>query len=117
MTDRSIKSIRLSNDTQRLLKLVSAYEDKTEGAIVEEALAVYLQVRSLAYSNTLDAARHVAHSTPETAGDVVERLTAAIAEALESARVGKARFPHVLLEHEGRRFTTATVFLRKSLQP
>ena len=38
-------------------------------------------------------------------------------EALEAARSGQARFPHLVMEHQGRRFTTATAFLRKSLQP
>ena len=79
---RTTKSIRLNADTQRPLKLLSAYEDKGEGQIVEEALAVYLQFRSLAYSNQLEAARELAHSTPETAGEIVGRLSDAIEEAL-----------------------------------
>lgn len=71
----------MNADTQRLLKLLAAFEDKTEGEIVEEALPLYLQMRTLAYGNELEAARHLANSTPETAGEIVERMT----EALESA--------------------------------
>src|SRR2546423_15466360 len=84
MADRSTKSIRLTDDTQRLLKLLAAFEDKTEGAIIEEALPMYLQARTPAYGNTLDIARELANSTPETAGEIVERLTEAIEQALRN---------------------------------
>lgn len=87
MAERTTKSIRLSEDTQRLLKILAAFEDKTEGAIIEEALPMYLQARTLAYGNSLDVARELANSTPDTAGDIVARLTEAIEQALsEGAR-------------------------------
>jgi predicted transcriptional regulator len=79
---RTTKSIRLSDDAQRLLKLLAAFEDKTEGAIIEEALPLYLQMRTLSYGNQLDIARELANSTPDTAGEIVERVTTAIEEAL-----------------------------------
>ncbi len=40
------QSIRLTDDAQRLLELLAAFENKTEGAIIEEALPIYLQVRA-----------------------------------------------------------------------
>ena len=82
MADRTTKSIRLNPDAQRLLKLLSAFEDKTEGEIVEEALAMYLQARTLSYGNTVDVARELANSTPENAGEIVARMTGAIEQAL-----------------------------------
>ena len=48
-SERTTKSIRITEDAQRFLRLVAAFEDRTEGAIVEDALAAYLQVRSLGY--------------------------------------------------------------------
>lgn len=82
-----MKSIRLSEDAQRLLKLLAAYEDKTEGAIIEEALPMYLQARTLAYGNDLAEARALANATPDTAGEIVDRLTSAIEEALEAGEL------------------------------
>lgn len=72
----------MTAETQRLLKLLAAFEDKTEGAIIEEALPMYLQARVLAYGNDVDIARELAQSTPETAGEIVDRLTGAIEDAL-----------------------------------
>jgi hypothetical protein len=83
---RTTKSIRLSDDAQRLLKLLAAFEDKTEGAIIEDALPLYLQMRSLSYGNELDIARELANSTPDSAGEIVERVTAAIEDALHNGR-------------------------------
>jgi predicted transcriptional regulator len=84
MAGRTTKSIRLTEDAQRLLRLVAAFEDRTEGAIVEDALAAYLQIRSLGYGTVLSEARELAHTTPEDVGDTVARLTVAIEKALAS---------------------------------
>ena len=91
MTDRTTKSIRLTEDAQRLLRLLAAYEDKTEGAIVEEALPLYLQMRALADGKELDVARELANSTPETAGEIVARVTAAIEGALTKGKRARAQ--------------------------
>jgi hypothetical protein len=82
MPERTTKSIRITEDAQRLLRLVAAFEDRTEGAIVEDALAAYLQIRSLGYESVLPEARELAHTTPEDVGDTVARLTGAIEQAL-----------------------------------
>lgn len=82
MPERTTKSIRITEDAQRLLRLVAAFEDRTEGAIVEDALAAYLQIRSLGYESVLGEARELAHTTPEDVSDTVARLTGAIERAL-----------------------------------
>jgi hypothetical protein len=82
MSERTTKSIRITEEAQRLLRLVAAFEDRTEGAIVEDALAAYLQIRSLSYGGVLPEARELAQTSPESVGDTVERLTAAIEGAL-----------------------------------
>ena len=71
MSERTTKSIRITEDAQRLLRLVAAFEDRTEGAIVEDALAAYLQIRSLGYESVLPEARELAHTTPEDVGETV----------------------------------------------
>jgi hypothetical protein len=86
MSERTTKSIRMTEDAQRLLRLVAAFEDRTEGAIVEDALAAYLQIRSLGYGSVLPEARDLAHTTPEDVGDTVARLTGAIENALANGR-------------------------------
>jgi hypothetical protein len=86
MSERTTKSIRITEEAQRLLRLVSAFEDRTEGAIVEDALAAYLQMRSLGYSDVLPEARELAHTTPEAVGETVQRLTDAIEKALSSGQ-------------------------------
>lgn len=86
MSDRTTKSIRMSEDAQRLLRLLAAFEDRAEGAIVEDALAAYLQIRSLGYGSVLPEARDLAHTSPEDVGATVERLTKAIERALASGR-------------------------------
>jgi hypothetical protein len=86
MSERTTKSIRITEEAQRLLRLVSAFEDRTEGAIVEDALAAYLQMRSLGYSGVLPEARELAHTTPESVGDTVQRLTDAIERALRNGQ-------------------------------
>jgi hypothetical protein len=86
MSERTTKSIRITPEAQRLLRLVAAFENRTEGTIVEDALAVYLQMRSLGYSETLPEARELAHTTPESVGDTVDRLTHAIERALSNGQ-------------------------------
>ncbi|MHB1808727.1 MAG: hypothetical protein ACYCU0_05450 [Solirubrobacteraceae bacterium] len=86
MAERTTKSIRITQDAQRLLRLLAAFEDRTEGAILEEALAAYLQIRSLGYGAVLPEARELAHTTPEDVGDTVARLTGAIENALADGR-------------------------------
>src|ERR1700681_4546605 len=87
MAERTTKSIRITEDAQRLLRLVAAFEDRTEGAIVEDALAAYLQIRSLGYGSVLPEARQLAHTTPEDVGETVARLTGAIERALTEGRL------------------------------
>ncbi len=82
MAERTTKSIRITEDAQCLLRLIAAFEDRNEGAIVEDALAAYLQIRSLGYGSVLPEARELAHTTPEDVGDTVARLTGAIEKAL-----------------------------------
>jgi len=84
---RTTKSIRITEDAQRLLRLVAAFEDRTEGAIVEGALAAYLQIRSLGYGSVLPEARELAHTTSQDVGETVARLTSAIENALADGRV------------------------------
>jgi predicted transcriptional regulator len=93
MGKRTTKSIRITEDAQRLLRLVAAFEDRTEGAIVEDALAAYLQIRSLGYESVLPEARELAHTTPENVGDTVARLTSAIENALANGRHAAMRSP------------------------
>jgi hypothetical protein len=83
---RSPKSVRMNPDAQKLLRLLAAYEDRTEGAIVEDALAVYLQYRSLSYSAALPEARDLNHAEPASVGDALERLTTAIEGALKAGQ-------------------------------
>lgn len=87
MSQRTTKSIRITEDAQRLLRLVAAFEDRTEGAILEDALAAYLQIRSLGYGSVLPEARDLAHTTPEDVGETVARLTGAIESALADGRL------------------------------
>jgi len=87
MTQRTTKSIRITEDAQRLLRLVAAFEDRTEGAIVEDALAAYLQIRSLGYESVLPEVRELGHTTPERVGETVARLTSAIEQALDGGRL------------------------------
>lgn len=87
MAQRTTKSIRITEDAQRLLRLVSAFEDRTEGAVIEDALAAYLQIRSLGYASVLPEARDLAHTTPEDVGETVTRLTSAIEKALAEGRL------------------------------
>jgi hypothetical protein len=87
MPQRTTKSIRITEDAQRLLRLVAAFEDRTEGAIVEDALAAYLQIRSLSYGSVLPEARELGHTTPEHVGETVARLTSAIEKALAEGRL------------------------------
>ena len=87
MAERTTKSIRITDDAQRLLRLVAAFEDRTEGAIVEDALAAYLQIRSLGYGSVLPEARELGHTTPEDVGETVARLTDAIEKALGERRL------------------------------
>lgn len=82
MAAKPTKSIRLSAETQRLLRLLAAFEQRTEGDIVEDALAAYLQIRSLSYTGTLPEAAELANTTPDSVGDIVERLTTAIERAI-----------------------------------
>ncbi|HVA18933.1 MAG TPA: hypothetical protein VMU55_02020 [Solirubrobacteraceae bacterium] len=86
MSQRTTKSIRITEDAQRLLRLLAAFEDRTEGAIVEDALAAYLQIRSLGYGSVLPEARDLADTTPEDVGETVSRLTSAIENALAAGR-------------------------------
>jgi predicted transcriptional regulator len=86
MPERTTKSIRITEDAQRLLRLIAAFEDRTEGTIVEDALAAYLQIRSLGYESVLPEVRELAHTTPEDVGDTVARLTGAIERALAGGR-------------------------------
>jgi hypothetical protein len=51
-----------------------------------KALASYLQARTLAYGNSMPAARELANSTPATASEIVPRLMSAIEEALGQGR-------------------------------
>jgi predicted transcriptional regulator len=78
MAVRTTTSLRITKAAQRPLRLLAAFEDRTEGAVIEDALAAYLQIRSLGYSGVLPEARQLAHTTPEDVGDTVARLTAAI---------------------------------------
>jgi hypothetical protein len=87
MAQRTTKSIRITEDAQRLLRLVAAFEDRTEGAIVEDALAAYLQIRSLGYESVLPEVRELGHTTPEHVGETVARLTSAIEQALDAGRL------------------------------
>jgi hypothetical protein len=87
MPQRTTKSIRITADAQRLLRLVAAFEDRTEGAILEDALAAYLQIRSLGYESVLPEARDLAHTTPENVGETVARLTGAIERALAEGQL------------------------------
>ncbi len=87
MSQRTTKSIRITEDAQRLLRLVAAFEDRTEGAILEDALAAYLQIRSLGYGSVLPEARDLAHTTPQDVGETVARLTGAIESALADGRL------------------------------
>jgi len=86
MSERTTKSIRINEDAQHLLRLLAAFENRTEGAIVEDALAAYLQIRSLGYTSVLPEARELAHTTPEDVGETVTRLTSAIENALAAGR-------------------------------
>ena len=52
----STKSIRITEETQRTLRLVSAFEERTEATIVEDALAAYLQILPAGHSGTLPEA-------------------------------------------------------------
>jgi hypothetical protein len=50
-------------------------------------------------------------------GSVTDRTLATkmlLSEATEDSQKGVSRFPHIVLEENGRQFTTTTVFLRKS---
>jgi len=87
MAQRTTKSIRITEDAQRLLRLVAAFEDRTEGTIIEDALAAYLQIRSLGYGAVLPEARELGHTTPERVGETVARLTSAIEKALAEGRL------------------------------
>jgi predicted transcriptional regulator len=87
MPERTTKSIRITEDAQRLLRLLAAFEDRTEGTIIEDALAAYLQIRSLGYGNVLPEARELAHTTPEDVGETLTRLTGAIENALAEGRL------------------------------
>lgn len=86
MPSRTTKSIRITDDAKRLLRLIAAFENRTEGAILEDALAAYLQIRSLSYESVLPEVRELGHTTPEEVGETVGRLTEAIERALAEGR-------------------------------
>lgn len=86
MPSRTTKSIRITDDAKRLLRLVAAFEDRTEGAILEDAIAAYLQIRSLGYESVLPEARDLANTSPENVGETVARLTGAMERALAEGR-------------------------------
>jgi len=94
---RHPKSVRMTPEAQKLLRLLAAYEDRTEGAIVEDALTAYLQYRSLSYSQALPEARELNHAEPASVEHALSRLTSAIEGALDAGRhaptpgEGKAR--------------------------
>jgi hypothetical protein len=79
---RSNKSIRFSEDHQRLLELLSVFEQVTEGELIEHAIEAYVYDRSLAFRKTLGLSRDEIDVAPEAACKLVERLQQAMAEAI-----------------------------------
>lgn len=87
MAERQIKGIRMNAETQRLLKLLAALENRSEADIAEAALLGYLQIRSIGFTGSLDEARELANATPENVGEIVARLTDAMEAALASGQL------------------------------
>jgi hypothetical protein len=80
MATRTVKAMRLTPETQHLLELLAAYFQVPQGQLIEEALPVYAQMRAIADNGLLG--RELAHSTPDTVGALVGRMTTAIEESL-----------------------------------
>ncbi len=87
MAERSVKGIRMSAETQRLLKLLSALEDRPEGDIAEDALLGYLQMRSINLTGSLDEARALANASPDDVGEIVTGLVDAMETALANGQL------------------------------
>jgi hypothetical protein len=81
-TKRTTKSIRLGSDHQDLLKLLAAFEGKSEGELVEHAIEAYLHARVLAYRESLGLTKADLAIRPEEAGALVERVRGAMEKAL-----------------------------------
>jgi hypothetical protein len=79
---RSTKSIRFSEEHQELLELLSVFERLTEGELVERAIESYVYDRALAHRKALGLSREDIDVAPEAAGELVDRLRQAMAEAL-----------------------------------
>lgn len=79
---KSVKSIRMSDEHQDVLRLLAAYEDTPETALVEEALELLVQSRALAYRRALGLPRETVAATPETVHELVPRIRDAIREAV-----------------------------------
>lgn len=86
---KPIKSIRMSEEHQDALRLLSAYESKPETALVEEALDLLVQSRALAYRHALGLPHEAVAPTPETVHEVVPRIR----EAMRTALAGGAHAP------------------------
>lgn len=78
------KNLRISPDAGELLRLVSAYEDRSESDLVEEALSIYLQHRALAWRKDLGLPVE-AFADGQTA---ISRTVGRLHEAMEEALIG-----------------------------
>ena len=86
---KPVKSIRMSEEYQDALSLLSAYESTSETALIEEALDLLVQSRALTYRRALGLPREVAAPTPETVHEVVPRIR----EAMRTALAGGTHAP------------------------
>ena len=82
MPSKPIKSIRMSDEHQDALRLLSAYEDVPETALVEEAIDLLVQARALNYRRELGLPHELLAVTPETVHEFVPRVRDAIREAV-----------------------------------
>jgi hypothetical protein len=79
---KPVKSIRMSEEYQDALNLLSAYESTSETALIEEALDLLVQNRALTYRRALGLPREAVAPTPETVHEFVPRIREAVRAAL-----------------------------------
>lgn len=78
------RTVRMTDETKRLLGLLAAFEGRAEGDIFEDAVRAYVTWRSLEYGNHLPEARALTRAAPEESGVLLDRLLKAIETAMSS---------------------------------
>jgi hypothetical protein len=94
-TEKVQKNLRISPDANQLLRLVSAYENRSEADLLEDALAIYLQHRALEWRKDLGLPIEAFDDGDTALSAAVERLTAAFGSALAGTAVPVDRAPAV----------------------